>query len=201
MQQEIAPIAVRASLLNGISEQMVLSHYENTYGNAVRTLNAVRRELAALDAEYAAVPPGRAQARRALADGLGRAARALLRQPRRLPPRRTQLGPRSPRLARSAGRLRLGDRGGLRQRQCVASRVRRNGAVAGGRLRMGPPHLLAPAEAVLEPDRGRSHAGGRRRRARARSGHVRARLPVWTLARTRPRTSTRSCATSTGKRC
>src|SRR4030095_14260033 len=45
----IAPIAVRPSTLNGISEQMVVSHYENNYGNAVRTLNAVRRELAALD--------------------------------------------------------------------------------------------------------------------------------------------------------
>jgi superoxide dismutase, Fe-Mn family len=30
---------------------------------------------------------------------------------------------------------------------------------------MGAPHLLAPAEAVLEPDRDGSHAGGRRRRA------------------------------------
>jgi superoxide dismutase, Fe-Mn family len=56
MRQEIAPIAVRPSLLNGLSEQMVVSHYENTYGNAVRMLNAVRRELAALDAE---TPPYR----------------------------------------------------------------------------------------------------------------------------------------------
>src|SRR5215813_9942384 len=56
MQQEIAPIAVRPSLLNGISEQMVVSHYENTYGHAVRTLNAVRLELAALDT---ATPPYR----------------------------------------------------------------------------------------------------------------------------------------------
>ena len=50
MPQEIAPIAVRPSTLNGISERMVVSHYENNYGNAVRALNAVRRELAALDA-------------------------------------------------------------------------------------------------------------------------------------------------------
>jgi len=50
MPQEIAPIAVRPSTLNGISEHMVVSHYENNYGNAVRALNAVRRELAALDA-------------------------------------------------------------------------------------------------------------------------------------------------------
>src|SRR5690242_6502184 len=50
MPQEIAPIGVRPSTLSGISEQMVVSHYEHNYGNAVRTLNAVRRELAALDA-------------------------------------------------------------------------------------------------------------------------------------------------------
>jgi Fe-Mn family superoxide dismutase len=50
MHQEIAPIAVRPSTLSGISERMIVSHYENNYGNAVRTLNAVRRELAALDA-------------------------------------------------------------------------------------------------------------------------------------------------------
>jgi len=46
MQLEIAPIAVRPSMLNGLSEQMVVGHYENTYGNAVRTLNAVCGELA-----------------------------------------------------------------------------------------------------------------------------------------------------------
>src|SRR5262245_7604874 len=56
MPQEIAPIGVRPSTLSGISEQMVVSHYENNYGNGVRTLNAVRRELAALDA---GTPPHR----------------------------------------------------------------------------------------------------------------------------------------------
>jgi superoxide dismutase, Fe-Mn family len=49
MAHEIAPIAVRPSTLSGISEQMVVSHYEHNYGNAVRSLNAVRRELATLD--------------------------------------------------------------------------------------------------------------------------------------------------------
>jgi len=49
MPQEITPIAVRPSTLSGISERMVVGHYENDYGNAVRTLNAVLRELAALD--------------------------------------------------------------------------------------------------------------------------------------------------------
>jgi superoxide dismutase, Fe-Mn family len=53
MAQEIAPIAVRPSMLSGISEQSVVSHYEHIYGTAVRRLNAVRRELAALDAGVA----------------------------------------------------------------------------------------------------------------------------------------------------
>jgi len=47
----IAPIPVRPWTLNGISERMLVSHYENNYGSAVRTLNAVRRELAKLPAE------------------------------------------------------------------------------------------------------------------------------------------------------
>ena len=50
MHQEVTPIPVRPSTLSGISEPMVVSHYENSYGNAVRMLNAVRRELGALDA-------------------------------------------------------------------------------------------------------------------------------------------------------
>ena len=52
--QMIAPIPVRPWTLNGISERMLVSHYENNYGSAVRTLNAVRRELA----EHAAEMPG-----------------------------------------------------------------------------------------------------------------------------------------------
>ena len=51
MPQQIAPIGVRPSTLTGISEQMVVGHYENHYGNAVRALNDLRREIAALDAD------------------------------------------------------------------------------------------------------------------------------------------------------
>jgi superoxide dismutase, Fe-Mn family len=54
MQQDIAPIAVRPWTLNGISERMIVSHYENNYGDSVRTLNAVRTELTALDARVPA---------------------------------------------------------------------------------------------------------------------------------------------------
>jgi len=36
-------------MLNGISERMLVSHYENDYGTAVRSLNEIREELADLD--------------------------------------------------------------------------------------------------------------------------------------------------------
>ena len=49
MYKDLAPIPIphRPWTLNGISKDMMVSHYENNYGGAVRTLNAVRAELAA----------------------------------------------------------------------------------------------------------------------------------------------------------
>ena len=52
MHQDITPIAVRPWTLNGISERMIVSHYENNYGGAVRTLNAIRSELAGLETSF-----------------------------------------------------------------------------------------------------------------------------------------------------
>jgi superoxide dismutase, Fe-Mn family len=49
MRQHIAPIPVRPWMLNGMSERLIVSHYENNYGTAVRALNAFRDELNALD--------------------------------------------------------------------------------------------------------------------------------------------------------
>ena len=49
MPQTIAPIPIRLWMLNGISERMLVSHYENDYGSAVRTLNEIREELGGLD--------------------------------------------------------------------------------------------------------------------------------------------------------
>ena len=48
MYKELVPIPIphRPWTLNGISKDMIVSHYENNYGGAVRTLNAVRKELA-----------------------------------------------------------------------------------------------------------------------------------------------------------
>jgi len=63
MYQEIIPIPVRPWTLNGISERMIVSHYENNYGGAVRTLNAVRAELAASTPEPLATGSARSSAK------------------------------------------------------------------------------------------------------------------------------------------
>jgi Fe-Mn family superoxide dismutase len=49
MRQRIIPIPIRPWALNGLSERMMVSHYENDYGSAVRTLNEIREELIELD--------------------------------------------------------------------------------------------------------------------------------------------------------
>jgi superoxide dismutase, Fe-Mn family len=48
MHEKIAPIPFRPWMLNGMSERMLVSHYENDYGGAVRALNALRGELGTL---------------------------------------------------------------------------------------------------------------------------------------------------------
>jgi len=48
IEHPIAPIPVRPWTLNGISERLLVAHYENIYGGTVRTLNALRRELEGL---------------------------------------------------------------------------------------------------------------------------------------------------------
>jgi Fe-Mn family superoxide dismutase len=43
------PISFKPPRLNGLSGRLIASHYENNYGGAVRRLNAINGELAALD--------------------------------------------------------------------------------------------------------------------------------------------------------
>ena len=43
------PISFKPPRLKGLSARLMASHYENNYGGAVRRLNAIRGELAALD--------------------------------------------------------------------------------------------------------------------------------------------------------
>jgi Fe-Mn family superoxide dismutase len=43
------PLPFKPARLSGLSARLIASHYENNYGGAVRRLNAIRDELAALD--------------------------------------------------------------------------------------------------------------------------------------------------------
>jgi Fe-Mn family superoxide dismutase len=56
----LSPVAIRPLLLkpqwmNGLSEHLLVSHYENNYGGALQRLNAIRARLAALD--WTRTPP------------------------------------------------------------------------------------------------------------------------------------------------
>src|SRR6202140_2315433 len=47
----IQPFLLKPQHMNGLSERLLVSHYENNYGGAVRRLNAIRARLVALDWE------------------------------------------------------------------------------------------------------------------------------------------------------
>jgi Fe-Mn family superoxide dismutase len=45
----VRPFLLKPQWMNGLSERLLVSHYENNYGGALRRLNAIRARLAALD--------------------------------------------------------------------------------------------------------------------------------------------------------
>ncbi len=49
MRYQLKPIFCRPWLLNGLSPQLIESHYENNYGGALRRLNAITEQLESLD--------------------------------------------------------------------------------------------------------------------------------------------------------
>ncbi|MCC6469985.1 MAG: superoxide dismutase [Alphaproteobacteria bacterium] len=49
MRYAIAPLDLTPAELDGLSERLIVSHYENNYGGAVRRLNAIADEAAKLD--------------------------------------------------------------------------------------------------------------------------------------------------------
>ena len=49
MPYEIKPLACDPTAINGMSERMIVSHYENNYSCAVERLNAITKDLAELD--------------------------------------------------------------------------------------------------------------------------------------------------------
>ncbi|MCW5662165.1 MAG: superoxide dismutase [Burkholderiaceae bacterium] len=54
MRHPITPIHCRPWTLNGLSLQLIESHYENNYGGALRRLNAIQQDLERLD--FASAP-------------------------------------------------------------------------------------------------------------------------------------------------
>ncbi|HET7198528.1 MAG TPA: superoxide dismutase, partial [Burkholderiales bacterium] len=54
MRYILKQIQCRPWLLSGLSPKLIESHYENNYGGALRRLNAISEQLAALD--FAAAP-------------------------------------------------------------------------------------------------------------------------------------------------
>src|SRR5215470_8543235 len=45
----VRPLLLKPQWMNGLSERLLVSHYENNYGGALRRLNAIKARLAALD--------------------------------------------------------------------------------------------------------------------------------------------------------
>jgi superoxide dismutase, Fe-Mn family len=49
MTYELKPLSCDPSKLKGLSEKLIVSHYENNYGGAVKRLNAITAQLESLD--------------------------------------------------------------------------------------------------------------------------------------------------------
>jgi len=55
MTYEMKPLSCNPAQLKGLSEKMIVSHYENNYGGAVKRLNAITAQLESLDYSTASV--------------------------------------------------------------------------------------------------------------------------------------------------
>jgi superoxide dismutase, Fe-Mn family len=55
MPYEMKPLACDPARIKGMSERLIVSHYENNYGGAVKRLNLIEEQLAGLDF---AIAPG-----------------------------------------------------------------------------------------------------------------------------------------------
>jgi Fe-Mn family superoxide dismutase len=53
MAYTVKPLACDPARIKGMSEKLIVSHYENNYGGAVNRLNAITAQLADLDFEKA----------------------------------------------------------------------------------------------------------------------------------------------------
>src|SRR3954454_11888654 len=84
MSYKMKPLSCDPVRIKGMSERLIISHYENNYGGAVKRLNVIEEQLAGLD--YATAPrisPQRPEARAVDRDQLDDTARIVLRRPGR----------------------------------------------------------------------------------------------------------------------
>jgi superoxide dismutase, Fe-Mn family len=49
MTIEVRPLIFKPQYLNGLTEKLLVSHYENNYGGALRRLNAIEARITTLD--------------------------------------------------------------------------------------------------------------------------------------------------------
>jgi Fe-Mn family superoxide dismutase len=54
MAYEIKPLSCDPARIKGMSERLIISHYENNYSGAVKRLNLIEEQLAELDHAKAA---------------------------------------------------------------------------------------------------------------------------------------------------
>jgi hypothetical protein len=84
MAYAIKPLACDPTRIKGMSEKLLVSHYENNYGGAVNRLNAITAQLAELDfRENARLRDQRSEAGRADREQLYDPSRTVFRLARR----------------------------------------------------------------------------------------------------------------------
>jgi Fe-Mn family superoxide dismutase len=133
----IRPLLLKPQWMNGLSERLLVSHYENNYGGALRRLNAIRARLAALD--WARTPAFEINGLKR--EELIAAGSVILHEVYF-----DSLGGHGDSPAygtcRTARCTRRGARTRFRERHGVARRVYQHGQGAGRRFRLGDPRLV-----------------------------------------------------------
>src|SRR5258708_11869382 len=162
MTYTMKPLACEPTRIKGMSEQLIVSHYENNYGGAVRRLNAIAAQLAELDFATAPVFVVNGLKRGADRQQLDDPARALFR----LAGHRERAGRRA---ARCAGPR-------FRHPRSLARGILGDGEGARRRVGMGAAHLVDARPQAPQSMGDGPHDDTRRRAAPPRARYVRALL-------------------------
>ena len=185
MVYTMKPLGCDPQRIKGMSEKLIVSHYENNYGGAVKRLNLITEQLAESRLQHGPQfsrqwPQARGADRHQLHD----LARAVFRRARR--PERTGADAEAA-IARDFGSF-----------DTLAQRIHRHGQGAGWRVGMGVAVVLAARRQTCQPVgcRPLPHARGRHNRS-WRSTCTSTPITLTTAPRRRP-TSTPSWTPSVG---